>query len=277
LFCHLESRRDSLHCQVLSFHLIPHAPLLFAAAVIAGVINAVAGGGGFIAFPALVFAGIPPVNANATNTIALWPGTVASSGAYRRELRDPKQWRALLPLFIVSLFGSLAGAELLLKTPQRTFLRIVPWLLLGATLLFIYGGRISGFIRHRIEKHERADRLHLAGITVLQLITAVYIGYFGAGAGMIMLALFALMGMENIHTMNAFKTVLASTANGVAVITFIVAGAVAWPQGVVMLVGAAIGGYAGAYYARKMDPVVVRRIVIAIGMAMTVYFFVHPA
>jgi len=255
---------------------IPHAVLLFFAAVVAGIINSVAGGGGFIAFPALVFAGIPPINANATNTVALWPGTVASSGAYRRELQHKTQWRAMLPLLIVSLFGAVAGAMLLLRTPQQTFMRIVPWLLLGATLLFIFGGRISSLIRARMHKHERADAMHLAGITILQLITSVYIGYFGAGSGMIMLALFALMGMENIHNMNAFKTVLASVANGVAVITFIVAGAVVWPQAIVMIVGAALGGYGGAYFAQKLDPAVVRRIVIVIGLAMTTYFFLHP-
>ena len=261
---------------MFSFAPIPHAVLLFFAAVVAGVINAVAGGGGFVAFPALVFAGIPPITANATNTVALWPGTVASSGAYRRELQHKTQWLAMAPLLIVSLFGAVVGAMLLLKTPPSLFMHIIPWLLLGATLLFTFGGRISAFIRTRMQKHERADAIHLAGITILQLITAVYIGYFGAGAGMIMLALFALMGMENIHNMNAFKTVLASTANGVAVITFILAGAVAWPQAVVMIVGAAIGGYGGAYYAQKLDPVVVRRIVIVIGFSMTAYFFLHP-
>lgn len=254
---------------------IAHAPLLFLAAVVAGVINSVAGGGGFIAFPALVFAGIPPVNANATNTVALWPGTVASSGAYRRRLERKQDWKMLGPLFVVSMLGSACGAVLLLKTPQRTFMHIIPWLLLGATLLFIFGGKLSSFVRERMRQHQRADLLHLAGITFLQLVTAVYIGYFGAGAGMIMLALFALMGMENIHTMNAFKTVLASVANGIAVITFIFAGAVAWPQAVLMIVGAAIGGYAGAYYAQKMDPAIVRRVVIAIGLAMTAYFFVQ--
>jgi uncharacterized membrane protein YfcA len=256
---------------------IPHAVLLFFAAVAAGVINSVAGGGGFITFPSLVFAGIPPVNANATSTVALWPGTVASSGAYRRELQYRTQWLAMAPLLIVSLFGAVAGAMLLLHTPPRLFMRIVPWLLLGATLLFIFGGRISQFIRARMHQHKRADALHLAGITILQLATSVYIGYFGAGAGMIMLALFALMGMENIHNMNAFKTVLASVANGVAVITFIFAGAVAWPQAVVMIVGAAIGGYGGAYFAQKLDPVAVRRIVIVIGLAMTAYFFWRSA
>lgn len=256
---------------------VPHAPLLFAAAVVAGAINSVAGGGGFIAFPALVFAGVPPVNANATNTVALWPGTLASSGAYRRELQHRRHWKALAPLFVVSLLGSLAGALLLLKTPERTFTRLIPWLLLGATVLFIFGGRISNFVRARMARHERADLLHLAGITFLQLVTAIYIGYFGAGAGIVMLALFALLGMENIHTMNAFKTVLASVANGIAVITFVFAGAVAWPQAVLMTVGAALGGYAGAYYAQKLDPVAVRRIVIAIGLAMTAYFFYRGA
>lgn len=249
--------------------------MLFLAAIVAGAINSVAGGGGFVTFPALLFAGVPPVNANATSTVALWPGTMASAGAYRRELQDRRQWQMLAPLFAVSFVGAVAGALLLLKTPQRTFLALVPWLLLGATVLFICGGRISDFVRRRVRRHQRADMLHLIGVTLLQLATAVYIGYFGAGAGIIMLALFAVMGMENIHTMNAFKTMLASVANGVAVVTFIVAGAIAWPHAVLMTVGAAIGGYAGAHYAQKFDQRHVRYIVIAIGAAMTVLFFVQ--
>src|SRR5438128_9204542 len=117
-----------------------HAILLFIAAICAGALNSVAGGGGFIAFPALLFTGILPVNANATNTIALWPGTVASSGAYRRELEGWEKWKPILPLLLVSLLGALVGARLLLRTPQLTFLRMVPWLLMSATVLFTFAG-----------------------------------------------------------------------------------------------------------------------------------------
>lgn len=253
--------------------LTQHAALLFFAAIFAGALNSVAGGGGFIAFPALLFTGMLPVNANATNTIALWPGTVASSGAYRRELQDRKKWKPMLPLLIVSLFGALAGANLLLRTPQATFMRMVPWLLLAATLLFTFAGALTNWLRSRTNHQERSSRAATVGVTLLQLLVAVYIGYFGAGAGILMLALFAIMGMENIHTMNAFKTILASTANGIAVITFILAGAVMWPQALLMIAGAILGGYGGAWYAQKLDQKIVRYCVIAIGAAMSAYFF----
>jgi len=251
----------------------PHSPLLFIAALLAGALNSVAGGGGFIAFPSLLFTGMLPINANATNTIALWPGTMASVGAYRRELEDRHTWRMLLPLFLVTLAGSLAGAKLLLRTPQMTFMRQVPWLLLGATLLFTFGGYVTKWVRLRARQHIHASRAAVVGVAALQLLVAVYIGYFGAGAGILMLALFAVMGMENIHTMNAFKTVLASCANGIAMITFIVAKAVVWPQAILMIAGAIVGGYGGAWYAQKLDQKVVRYLVIAIGAGMSAYFF----
>jgi len=151
---------------------------------------------------------------------------------------------------------------------------LIPWLLGGATLLFIFGAKITAFVRGRISQHaeQHASRFTLIGGTLIQLAVAVYIGYFGAGAGMLMLALFAVMGMENIHTMNAFKSLLAICANGVAVITFIIFGNVLWMQAGIMITGAMIGGYFGAWYALKMDPKVVRYLVIAIGCTMTAYF-----
>lgn len=250
-----------------------HAPLLFLAAFLGGALNSVAGGGGFIVFPTLLFSGMMPINANATNTVALWPGTMASVGAYRREFGSKEQWRELLPLFIVTLIGSLVGAKMLLRTPQMTFMRQVPWLLLGATLLFTFGGYVTKWVRARTERHLHASAAGTVGVAALQLVVSIYIGYFGAGAGILMLALLALMGMENIHTMNAFKTVLASTANLIAMITFIVAKAVAWPQASLMIVGAMLGGYGGAWYAQKLDQKVVRYLVIALGAGMSAYFF----
>jgi uncharacterized membrane protein YfcA len=254
---------------------INQAALLFTAAVVAGVLNSVAGGGGFIAFPSLIFTGMPPINANATNTVALWPGTMASVGAYRRELEGREKWKLVTPLLVVSIFGSVVGARLLLKTPQATFMRVVPWLLLSATLLFALGGKLSNWVRSRAERHAHASQAAQAGVVLLQLAVAIYIGYFGAGAGILMLALLAIMGMENIHTMNAFKTLLASLANAIAMITFIHARAVVWPQAILMTVGAALGGYGGAWYAQKLDQKVVRYLVIAIGAGMTTYFFLR--
>jgi uncharacterized membrane protein YfcA len=243
---------------------IDHAALLFFAALAAGALNSVAGGGSFITFPALLFTGMNAIAANATNTVAVWPGTVASVFAYRRELRDKATWKLLAPLFAVTVVGSIAGAILLLKTPEKTFTTLIPFLLGLATLVFTFGPSV------RIAKVTRSP---IVG-TLLQLAVALYIGYFGAGAGILMLALFSLIGMKNIHTMNAFKTLLATLGNGIAVVTFIVARKVVWPEALVMMAGAAIGGYGGAFLAQRVDPKRVRWIVIAIGCAMTIYFAV---
>jgi uncharacterized protein len=245
--------------------------LLFCAALLGGAINSVAGGGGFIAFPALLFTGMPSINANATNTVALWPGTLASTGAYRKALSGDLL-RRIVPLIVITFLGSTFGSTLLLKTRQSTFDHMVPWLLLGATVLFSVGGKITAWInRHHSEGGPSLGRV--AGITLLQLCVAIYIGYFGAGVGIVMLALLSMMGMENIHSMNGLKTLLATCGNAMAVIIFIFARAVFWPQALLMVVGAALGGYAGAWFAQKMDPRHVRYVVIAIGYSMTTYFF----
>ena len=245
--------------------------LLFCAALVGGAVNSVAGGGGFIAFPALLFTGMPSINANATNTVALWPGTLASTGAYRKAL-NADLLKRILPLIVITFLGSLFGSTLLLKTRQSTFDHLVPWLLLGATMLFSVGGKITAWInRHHSEAGPSLGRV--AGITLIQLCVAIYIGYFGAGVGIVMLALLSMMGMENIHSMNGLKTLLATCGNAVAVIIFIIAHAVFWPQALLMVVGAALGGYAGAWFAQKMDPKSVRYVVIAIGYGMTTYFF----
>lgn len=245
--------------------------LLFSSAVLGGAINSVAGGGGFIVFPALLFTGMPPVNANATNTVALWPGTLASSWAYRKAL--PRElFTSLLPLMLITFCGSILGAALLLRTPQTTFLKMVPWLLLGATLLFIFGSKITSWVRQH-HPAQRPSRTTIMAVAFVQLCVAVYIGYYGAGVGFVMLALLTMMGIENIHAMNGMKTVLATCGNGVAIVMFIFAHAVIWPQALLMIVGGALGGYGGAHYAQRLDQKTVRYIVIAIGAAMTAYFF----
>ena len=281
-----------------------HPVFLFVAALVGGLLNSVAGGGSFISFPALLFTGMLPIPANATNTIALWPGGVASALAYREHFTAEAR-RLMVPLLITGIIGGVLGAFVLLHTPQATFLRLVPWLLLVATLMFVSSGRITSWLRHRAglpspgatsasegnaqdragatssrdvpvprSAHKTPPLLMAAGL-FLELVLAAYIGYFGAGSGILTLALLALLGMESIHAMNGVKTVLVCTVNGVAIITFIVARIIVWPQALLMIVGASAGGYAGAYYAQKMNPRHVRWIVIAIGFGMSAYFFLR--
>ena len=253
---------------------LAQAGFLFAAAFVAGVLNAVAGGGSFISFPALLFTAMPPINANATNTAALWPGTVASTGAYRREFTGEIR-KLLPPLVAASLLGGLLGAGLLLRTPQATFMRLVPWLLLVATSLFASSGRVSAWIREHSVRLTGSTRLATAGGVLLQLLIAVYIGFFGAGVGILVLAMLALMGVQNIHAMNGMRVLLVSVANAVAIISFVVAKVIFWPQALLMLVGASLGGYGGAYFARRMNPKRVRQFVIVVGFAMSAYFFIR--
>jgi uncharacterized protein len=243
--------------------------LLFFAGVLGGALNSVAGGGSFIAFPALLFTGVPPIPANATNTIALWTAAAASGGAYRKRLDVPR--RVMIPLLTASLIGGLAGAILLLKTPAQTFMRVLPWLTLGATLLFAFGRKLAG--RRKSVLEQEASGAALAGATLFQLGVAVYGGYFGGGMGIVMLAMLATLGMTDIHAMNALKSVMGFVINGVAVVAFIVAGAVYWKQGIIMIAGGIAGGYLGAHYALKVPQTWIRAFVVLVGAGMTVYFF----
>jgi uncharacterized membrane protein YfcA len=243
---------------------------LFVAGILGGALNAVAGGGSFIAFPALLFTGVPPIPANATNAFALWSGITASGGAYRDRLDVPK--RVMVPLLVTSVIGGIAGAFLLLKTPPHTFLRVLPWLMLGATLLFVFGKRLAG---ERVSSvgHD-ATTTAIMWASVFELFVAVYGGYFGGGVGIVNLAMLAAVGMTDIHAMNALKSVLGTAINGIAVAIFIWKGAIYWPQALVMIAGAVVGGYFGAHFAQKLPQVWVRWSVILVGAGMTVYFFV---
>jgi len=247
---------------------------LFCAGLIAGALNAVAGGGSFISFPLLLFTGVPPVQANASNTVALWPGLATSVASYSGHLKAPL--RLLLPLVATSVLGGLAGALLLVKTPQRTFLHLIPWLLLGATLLFIFGNRL----RAMTIKTNSASAVQdiswqaIAMACLLQLAVGTYGGYFGAGIGFVMLGMMTLLGMHEIHVMNALRILLAAVINAVAVVTFIASGAVFWGQCLVMMAGALSGGWFGAQYAQKADPRKVRWFIIALGLGLSAYFFV---
>ena len=250
-----------------------NAIFLFFAGALGGAINAVAGGGSFVAFPALLFTGVPPIPANATNTLALWVGTTASGGAYSQKLNISR--RVMIPLVATSIVGGLAGAFLLIKTPAQTFLRILPWLLLGATLLFAFGKHLTGRISAGIS-HD-ASSAAVTGASIFELLVAVYGGYFGGGIGIMNLAMLAAMGMTDIHTMNKLKVRLGGVINGVATITFIATRAILWPQAIVMTAGSilGLGGYSSAHFAQKLPQAWVKSFVILAGTAMTIYFFVR--
>lgn len=248
---------------------------LFFVAILAGTLNSVAGGGSFISFPVLLFTGMSPIAANATNTAAVWPGTVASTFAYRKEFNEEAR-TFLVPLLITGIIGGVLGAVILLHTPQTTFLRLVPWLLLFATALFAGSGQITKWVRSRNSGGVKSSRLFMAFGYFLELLMAMYIGYFGAGVGILVLALLAFFGMENINTMNGIKVLLVSVVNGVSVLTFVWAGMIVWPQALLMAVGSILGGYGGAYFAQKMNPQSIRWVVIVVGCSMTAYFFIRP-
>jgi len=235
--------------------------LLFVAAAIGGALNAVAGGGSFLTLPALILAGVSPVAANATSTLALWPASLSSTFAYRRDIKASRRWMAALGA--TSVAGGLAGALLLVRTSDSSFLRLLPWLMLIAAATFTFGHKLR-----------RADwHPGLAVVVVVQFFIATYGGYFGGGMGIMMLATMALAGMTDIHEMNGLKSFLGVAINGVALATFILSGSITWKYGLMMAVGATIGGYATAFVARKLDARYVRWFVIVIGWVMTIYFF----
>lgn len=245
------------------------AALLFAAAFGAGVMNSIAGGGTFLTLPALIFTGVEPRAANATSTVALLPGSLASALGYLPELR---RQRRLLPLAAVSLAGSLIGAVLLLVTPERTFEALIPWLMLVATALFAGGPKITRLMRREAAVLHHDGRLTAATMAG-QFAIAVYGGYFGAGIGILMLAALALAGMEELHAMNGLKNGLATAINSVAVATFLIAGIVLWPQAVVMIAASVAGGLAGVKLARVLPTSVTRSAITTIGVVLTAWFF----
>jgi uncharacterized protein len=255
---------------------------LFVAAFVGGALNAVAGGGSFIGLPALLSAGVAPVSANATTTLAMWPGSLSSAVAYRREIGRAQHW--LVTLGITSLVGGLVGGWLLVRTPDQRFLRLLPWLMLAAATTFTVGGRVADHLRRRgkaaspaIEAAGDETRQHRTPVWILlfQFLIAIYGGYFGGGMGIMMLAAFSVAGMTDIHEMNGLKALLAVAINGVALIEFITGGAIAWAPGLVMVAGGIAGGYSGAFVARKIKAGLVRTIVIVIAWVMTTYFFIR--
>lgn len=247
--------------------------LIAVGAFLAGGMNALAGGGTFFSFPALLAAGVPPIMANASNTVALWPASLSSAWAYRREALRHGKWAVLL--VIVSLIGGLTGGLLLLATSNAAFSKLIPWLLLIATTLFAFSGQISRLVaafKKRLGRQENSNPGSPGG-ALFQLVVAIYGGFFGAGMGILTLAALAIQGFDDMQELNALKNLTSAANYTVAALTFIIAGAISWPHTLVMLVTAIIGGYAGAALARRLPARWLRRLVVAVGGSLTVIYF----
>jgi hypothetical protein len=245
--------------------------LVALAAFAAGFINAVAGGGSFLTFPALIAAGLPPIDANASSTVALFPGQIATGYAARDGVKAAlNDSRINVPvLALISLIGGLIGGLLLLVTPQSLFRSIVPWLILFATAIFASGNLLRpGVGRFKLDR---------AGIFAVQGVVAIYGGYFGGGIGILMLAALTLYGLRDIWLMNSLKILLAVLMNAAAVVTFIIAGLVHWQMTILVGAFAIAGGYAGIYAARRLPAAWVKGFVVTVGIILSIYFFVKPA
>jgi uncharacterized membrane protein YfcA len=262
--------------------------LLFGTAMIGGAVNSVAGGGTLLTFPALLFAGQWEIVANATSTVALWPGALSSFWAYRAELGADRRETVLLA--VPSFLGGILGAVLLLGTNNATFAALVPWLILMATLLFFGQGPLTRWLRRRAERavapsaagkvvapdHVRAATpARWLGVLGFQFLIGVYGGYFGAGIGILMLAAFGFLGFTNIHHMNALKNLNGMCINGIAAALFIVKGLVDWRLALLMAAGAIVGGYAGAGTARRAGQTAVRRMIVLIGFSLSIWLLVR--
>jgi uncharacterized membrane protein YfcA len=246
---------------------------LVTASLIAGVMNAMAGGGSFLSFPAMLGMGVLPIQANATNTVALWPGQLTSVAALRSDIR-----RDLLPVVVItSVLGGVGGAYILLHTRQRTFMHLVPWLLLVASLLFGISGPVSRWLRNRsstaLTEHRTQCTPAFVPLFFVLLPVTFYIGYFGAGAGFLIMTALALFGIEEMHQLNSLKVLAACLSNLCAVLTFLFTGSIIWHYCLISMIFAALGGYVGAQYARRMNADALRVIVVITGLIVAGYFF----
>lgn len=247
-----------------------HLAWLPAGSFLAGVLNAIAGGGSFLSLPALFAsaAGVGAVAVQATNTVALWPGQLTGMVAFRKELRE---YRAeLLPLGIAAGLGGWLGGRLLLRTGNHMFLKLLPWLLLFAAVMFVLSFPLGRWLQTL-----NGGRRHSTLLIVGMVIVSVYVGFFGAGGGFLVMALFGVCGVHDIHEMNALKVLTAAISIGVPGITFIIAGRVQWSFCLEMAFLAGLGGYIGAHYSRLINQAIMRRTVAAIGFMTAAYFFVQ--
>lgn len=240
--------------------------LVFGAGFLAGCMNALAGGGSFVTLPALIAAGVPSVNANASSTVALLPGGAASAWAYRDDL-GPVGSASLRSLMIVTLLGGVIGALLLLWTPSSVFDFILPWLLLIATTVLTFGKRLGEALRRRWH-------IGPAKVLPIQFLLGIYGGYFGGAVGIMMMAVWGLLDSRDVKSLNAPRTLLVTLANSLAGLTFVIAGAVHWRETSVMLVASAIGGYGGAQLGRRAPAAIVRGGTLILTACITIAFFV---
>jgi hypothetical protein len=260
---------------MLSLHHLPQGyeyAWLVLAAFIGGVVNSIAGGGGFLVFPSLMHVGIAPVQANATNTVALWPGQFTSIAAYRREALA--HTRLIVPCVLAAFIGGVSGAWVLLHTGQQNFFRLIPWLFLMGAVMFAFSGRISRAMdlrRERLGDNEKP--LHPIWLGLILTVVCFYIGYFGAGAGFITMTVLSLFGVSKLAEINALKVITTTIANGVAVIAFILGGAVVWHYCAAMMIACAIGGYTGAHNSRRISDRVLRPILVVFAFTIAGYFF----
>jgi uncharacterized membrane protein YfcA len=241
--------------------------LVFGAGLLAGAMNALAGGGSFVSLPAMIAAGVPPVQANSSSTVALFPGGLASAWAYRDGL-GPVGSVTMRSLLVATLIGGFAGAILLLRTSSAAFSVVLPWLLLIASLALAFGRRLGDALRTRY-------RIRGSAVLAIQFGLGVYGGYFGGAVGIMMIAMWGLLDTRDIKSLNAPRTLLVSAANAVAVLTFVIAKAVHWPETLAMLVAAVIGGYGGAQIGRRASPAIVRACTLVLTFCITLAFFVR--
>ena len=244
--------------------------VLCASSMLAGIVNSIAGGGTLLTFPALVWTLGTSVGANATSTTVLFPGSLAAVWGYRRELKDQRKW--IIPLLIPSLIGGFLGSWLVVSQPEKVFEQLVPWLILLATVLFLSQPLLTRWTGIG-KPHQQPSPVVFAGIIFFQFLVALYGGYFGAGIGILMLSSLALMGVEDIHRMNALKSLLASAINGMSVLLFIIYDKVSWKFTIPMIVAAIAGGFLGASVARRLNKNLVRYAVIAIGFVLSACYF----
>jgi len=244
------------------------APLLAGAAFAAGVLNAIAGGGSFLTLPALVFTGMPPIMANATSALAVSPGYLGSTLGFRPELRSLPLAR-LKREMLISAAGGVAGALLLLVTPAKLFSAVVPWLLLFATALFAAGPVIAQRLGSHAGAADRLARWRNPGLALV----AVYGGYFNGGLGILLMALYAVTGEARINTANALKNLNSLVLSWLSVAAFVLAGAIAWREGLLMMAAASLGGFLGARWSKRLPAQWVRRGVIGTGLVMSALFF----
>ena len=238
--------------------------ILIAAAFLGGALNSLAGGGTLVTFPALLFAGLNPIDANASSVVALFSGTFAGAWAYRRNILAVAEF-SVLGLFVLSLVGGLIGALLLLWTPATIFAALVPWLILFATIVFAVGNFAPVETIQRIQLGPRS------ALTALFII-AIYGGYFGGGIGFLILAAFTLVGMRDINAMNGLKMGLVGVMTVTAILAFIVANVVRWPETLPMLVSSAVGSYMAAHWAQRLDQRLIKGFVVVLGAGLTIYF-----